>query len=195
MCTWTFTCTCICICVCLSISICVSVCYVYLFVCVCVYNVHKHHHVMMCIGNRLNFALILNNFDNVRFFRWFYQTILNYVEYRLSFTWAFTIWGFLCGSVAHQYIWNLLSLPTFSSPVLRRWLSPWSVPFHYLIGNIAFFHKMHCVSPNNPVRYYDKVWPRKWPFIKVIIVYPFRGTQLATEIWRLTSWILFLGPS
>ena len=28
-----------------------------------------------------------------------------------------------------------------------------------------------------------------------IVVYPLRGTQLVTEIWRLTSWILLLGPS
>ena len=28
-----------------------------------------------------------------------------------------------------------------------------------------------------------------------LVVYPLRGTQLVTEIWRLTSWILLLGPS
>ena len=31
--------------------------------------------------------------------------------------------------------------------------------------------------------------------VPAVIVYPLRGTQLATEIWRLTSWILLLGPS
>ena len=29
----------------------------------------------------------------------------------------------------------------------------------------------------------------------LVVVYPLRGTQSVTEIWRLTSWILLRGPS
>ena len=38
------------------------------------------------------------------------------VGFKLPFTWALATWGLLCGSVALQYTWNLL---TFSLPVLR----------------------------------------------------------------------------
>ena len=38
------------------------------------------------------------------------------VEFKLPFTWALATWVFLCGSVALQYTWNLL---TCSPPVLR----------------------------------------------------------------------------
>ena len=64
---------------------------------------------------RGKFAFILDNFDNVEeimiLSKWNYC-----VEFKLPFTWALATWGLLCGSVALQYTWNLL---TFSPPVLR----------------------------------------------------------------------------
>ena len=51
-----------------------------------------------------------------------------------------------------------------------------------------------------------EIWIKRWKCpskelhlkiscAKLLVVYPLRGTQLVTEIWRLTSWILLLGPS
>ena len=84
------------------------------------YEVHEDHHVMMCIGNRINLHLFLTI---LTMFFWDDQIMilsnsLNSVEFKLPFTWALATctWGLLCGSVALRYTWNLLTF--FSPPVL-----------------------------------------------------------------------------
>ena len=72
----------------------------------------------MCIGNRVNLHLFLTI---LTMFFWDEEIMIlsnNFrsVGFKLPFTWALATCGLLCGSVALQYTWNLL---TFSLPVLR----------------------------------------------------------------------------
>ena len=55
---------------------------------------------------------------------------------------------------------------------------------------------MHlCVTRPQWVKSDCDIWQLFFSAMPKFIVYPLRGTQLVTEIWRLTSWILLLGPS
>ena len=110
--------------------------------CVCYIKITR---CVMCIGNRVQFAFILDNFDifldeeitiTSNFF-------FNYVEFKLPFTWALAIWRLLSGNVAFRDIAEIYSLlvPLYSGggtvhPSLTKEMTIYSSDF-ILIRNSA----------------------------------------------------------
>ena len=91
------------------------------------------------------------------------------------------IYRFLCGFICISLCQSIKIKPTNIYNVLPQWMKE------------ILFCVRHKTGLNLPVPKQHMWGLMLW--VLHLFVYPLRGTQLVTEIWRLTSWILLLGPS